>query len=234
MNKIYLYYFLTITYFIYVSGREVIYMFGYLNELTPKHIKVPFQVIRNYKRESFIWVICVIFLGQIGIFLNYFLQIFFKSKSLIDGLVINFLLALKSDFINGNFYIFSISLMASSLCALVVSFLYDEKSRFKSLKFFTMLFLGSGIAICALVHALIQLNTDDSVNLFIPIYIFQVLGYFIAIFVSIYAACLLRLDFKNSIHKELDDLYHKKSDDKAKIMMESAEQAQVGPDGERF
>ncbi|EOR09851.1 MULTISPECIES: hypothetical protein [Acinetobacter] len=209
-------------------------MFGYLNELTPKHIKVPFQVIRNYKRESFIWVICVIFLGQIGIFLNYFLQIFFKSKSLIDGLVINFLLALKSDFINGNFYIFSISLMASSLCALVVSFLYDEKSRFKSLKFFTMLFLGSGIAICALVHALIQLNTDDSVNLFIPIYIFQVLGYFIAIFVSIYAACLLRLDFKNSIHKELDDLYHKKSDDKAKIMMESAEQAQVGPDGERF
>ncbi|MCG9493800.1 hypothetical protein MCL36_14780 [Acinetobacter pittii] len=209
-------------------------MFGYLNELTPKHIKVPFQVIKNYKRESIIWVVCVIFLGQIGIILNYFLQIFFKSKSLIDGVVINFWLALKSDFLNGNYYIFSISLMASSLCALIVSFLYDDASRFKSLKFFTMLFLGCGIATCALIHALVQLNTDKSVNLFIPIYIFQGIGYLTSILVSVYAACLLRLDFENIIHQELDDFYHKKSDNESEEMMSYAENATEGPDGEKM
>ncbi|PJI30084.1 hypothetical protein [Acinetobacter pseudolwoffii] len=209
-------------------------MFRYLNDLTPKHIKVPFQVIKNYKRESFIWLICVIFLGQIGIILNYFLQIFFKSKSLIDGVVINFWSAFKADFLNGNYYIFSISLMASSLCALMVSFLYDEASRFKSLKFFTMLFLGSGIAICALIHALVQLNSDNRVNLFIPVYIFQGIGYLTSILVSVYAACLLRLDFKNSIHQELDDLFHQKSDKESDDMMNNAENATQGPDGEKM
>ena len=73
MNKVILYYFLTITYFICVHGREIINMFGHFNSIIPKHIKVPFQVIKSYKRESFIWAVCVIFLGQIGIFLNYFL-----------------------------------------------------------------------------------------------------------------------------------------------------------------
>ena len=122
--------------------------------------------------------------------------------------------------------------MASSLCALVVSFLYDEKSSFKSLKFFTMLFLGSGIAIGALIHAVIQINTDNNVNLFIPIYIFQSICYFTAILGSIYAACLLRLDFKNVIHQELDDkAFHKITDAAVKKMLDQSKTTTVDSKG---
>ena len=112
------------------------------------YIKVPFSVVGDYKRESIFWVLCVIVAGQFGILCNWFIQTVFTKNSFKSAVIL--------DLNNGNFYIFTISLMASSFFIILISFLYDEESHFKSVKIFTLFILGFGILWCGLIPSLVQ------------------------------------------------------------------------------
>lgn len=178
-------------------------------------IKVPLSVVKDYKRESILWILFVILAGQFGVICNWFIQTFFTQNTLIS--------AIKSDFGNGNFYIFTISLMASSFFIVLVSFLYDQESHFKSIKLFTLVFLGIGILWCGIVHSLVQLKPTYIYADYVFKYCLQFIGYLVGIFFSIYAACIVKLNYDNETHKKVDDKsFHKKTDQSVKEMEEKS------------
>ncbi|CAM2793982.1 hypothetical protein [Acinetobacter celticus] len=176
-----------------------------------EYIKVPLSVIGNYKRESIFWVLCVIVAGQFGILCNWFVQTVFTKKSFMNTFI--------SDFNNGNFYIFTISLMASSFFIILISFLYDEKSHFKSLKIFTLFILGFGILWCGSIHSLVQAKPSYFYGESFFKYYLQIVGYLTGVFASVYAACIVKLDYDNERHKKLDDKsFHATTDTSVKEM----------------
>lgn len=189
----------------------------------PDVLKIPFQLIKKNKRESVIWFFCILIGGQFGIIITWFMN---DTK---------WVESISKDIGNGNFYIFAIALMASSIYALLINFLDDKESRFKSIKLFTIFFLGIGIFWCGLMHSLVQANADSTNDLFFKKWIFQIWGYLSAILVSIYATCLLKLKFENKEHKKLDDTsYHDKLDQESKEMSERANSMTTGPNGEEL
>lgn len=169
------------------------------------YISVPFSVLKKYKVESFFWILCVIVGGQFGIWCNWILQVFFTENTLKS--------AINIDFVNGNFYIFSITLMASSFFIILVSILYDREVHFKSIKLLTLVLLGIGILWCGMIHALLQSKPLIIHAEWWLKYFLQVVGYGTGIFCSIYAACIVKLNFDDETHKPLDDkTFHKDTD----------------------
>lgn len=192
-----------------------------------EYIKIPLSVILSYKRESFFWVLCVIIAGQLGILCNWFVQTFFTQKSFVDALI--------SDFSNGNFYIFTISLMASSFFVVLISFLYDEESHFKSLKVFTLFILGIGVLWCGLIHSLVQVKPSYFYGESFFRYVLQTIAYLSGILASIYAACIVKLDYENEQHKKLDDKsFHSATDKSVKQMDEKSKNANKDRKGRKL
>ncbi len=171
----------------------------------------PFCLISRVKPIFLIWLLFVLLLGQIGILCSIFFHI--KTFGFFNGIYISIAKNLNS----GNFYTFSIALLAGSLGAINIDYLLNDDIKFKVYKVIVSALSVLFIVLMAIFYSFLFLNDNSPYGLYnwtsqitmdsskLTFDKGQITFYFITIFLSIYVFCLgyLHLDYES--FKELDD-----------------------------
>ncbi|MCU5103631.1 hypothetical protein OCA20_26620 [Bacillus cereus] len=149
-----------------------------------KTIFKPLTLIPKIKGLALIWLIFILIFGQAGIL----------ATLIIDPL--NFF---KDNLKSGNFYTFSIALLASSVLVFAIEWMNSEDVKFKTLKVVAIAisFLLISVMMIAFSHGTQSLSIFNIA--------LQICLYILSLFLSIYFLCLeyIHLDYSN--YKDLDD-----------------------------
>jgi uncharacterized membrane protein YhaH (DUF805 family) len=139
-----------------------------------------------------VWLVLIPFFGQLGIIATMFKN--FKDSSI-------------ENITAGNFYTFSIALLASSILTLAIQLMNDSDSTFKAVK------VGS-IIIAFLIIVIMVIKFVTLGHFSLSEAFLQLLLYVISLILSIYFLCVeyIQKDYDN--YKDLDDaainsLFHK-------------------------
>jgi len=170
----------------------------------------PFEVIRENKTEFFVWSIFTLFAGQLGIITNLIIRVF--------GTQVGFKESLYLDAIAGNFYLYSIAIIASMLGSVFTTFLNAKETSFRHIRIIASSFLVLFLVFNAIVYSATQLR--DSVKIESSFYYtfdwLQLGFYVISMILSVYCFCLIKLylpkyfvlsdDYGTKETKEVDEL----------------------------
>lgn len=157
----------------------------------------PFRIIPEIKPVFFIYVVTGITVGQIGILFSLVKDIHAFNEALFNNLS------------SGNFYTYSIALLASSLAPLLIEYIAEDDVKFKVYKvismvliiFFLMLpmtFFFSSLSLTPIEVSQMDV-TRRSVDLV------QILFYIFSIILSIYVFCVSYLKYDPESYTDLDD-----------------------------
>lgn len=162
----------------------------------------PFKVIQHHYLAFFLWLAFTIFGGLMGVIVNIMRNMWFITNPL------KFEQALSLEMINGSFYTYSIAMVAGVLCSVLILFseLKKEELNFRghqivivSFSIFITLFGG-------VFYALSKGDINTSANsLDSGLYIDwqQIIVFIIAVIISIYSFCVIRLNDHKEEFKEL-------------------------------
>ena len=175
-----------------------ILIFMFFKVPTLNKLMNPFTIIPRIKGKFFIWFILVFSFGQLGII-----------ATIISDLN-NLIPAILKNFSDGNFYTFSIALLAAGILPFALEYLSSDEIRFRTLKMPTI--IGSFLLITIMG---IKFVSYSSLNLSWVSYdlYFQLILYFLSLAVSIYLLCIENMgDF--DVYDHLDDKNIKKLQNK--------------------
>lgn len=181
----------------------------------------PFEVILQHKVEFTLWFTFVIFAGQLGIIVNLISRCFFTD--------IDYRISIYIDSLSGNFYTFSLVLIASLLGPIFIRNLKKEEKEFRKL---VMLFIALLIFLLLFNAVFFSVATRDVIDQYktldasqLKVDMPQLVFFVLSILVAIYAFGVERLP----LHKEYDDLNRaleegdfKQANDKEIATLESA------------
>jgi len=176
----------------------------------PKILR-PICILQKIKAIFWVWFLFVIIVGQFGIIAS--IAYHFKNYGFC-GILTSLIKNLNS----GNFYTFSIALLASSLGAIFIDYLLNKNIKFKEYKvvvsafvFLVIIFMGLFYSFL-FTHESIALNFIDNTvsqkKVDMPQMNFDILqfSFFImSVLLSIYIFCLGYLHLDYDSFKELDD-----------------------------
>jgi len=187
----------------------------------------PFSVIKLDKLSFFLWFTFTVFAGQLGIVVNILIRKFGHSMDVGQSIYL--------DSASGIFYTFSIALAASALGPLFANFITNKSKviEFTSLKIISIVFIIFFLIFSSIIYASVQkvtLAIGEEPNLVIdwP----QLLIYVIAIFISTYAYCLIRI--KKPEYAHLDDNYRKQADKSLKVVITKSRSLSQDKDGNKL
>lgn len=165
-----------------------------------KKIFKPLTLIPKIKGLLLIWIIFIIIFGQAGIWATFFT----KSNEF-------FTLNLGS----GNFYTFSIALLASSILTFAIEWMNTEEVKFKMLKVIS-------ISISFLLITIMVINFSVLPSQLNKLQVLLQIGlYLFSLFISIYFLCLEYLDKDYDNYMDLDDIAINKLFNKVQAPIES-------------
>ncbi|MFC7678917.1 hypothetical protein [Paenibacillus sp. GCM10028914] len=144
----------------------------------------PFNIIPKIKGLLIIWTIFIIIFGQLGIW-----AILISDSSRF----------FTANIVTGNFYTFSIALLASSVLTFAIELMNFEEIKFKMLKIISLSI--SFLLVSIMMLLFISLPENPS---FAQIF-FQIFLYLISLISSIYFLCLQHLHIDYDNYTELDD-----------------------------
>jgi uncharacterized membrane protein YhaH (DUF805 family) len=139
-----------------------------------------------------VWLVLIPIFGQLGIIATII-------KNPIDSFIENITA--------GNFYTFSIALLASSILTLAIQLMNDSDSTFKTFKVGSIVFAFLIIVIMVIKFVLLDSFSIKEV-------IIQIILYCISLIMSVYFLCVEYIQKDYSNYKDLDDaainsLFHK-------------------------
>lgn len=114
----------------------------------------PIYICKYHKVELFLWIMFVIVAGQLGTIINVIQRVMF------DGWSINS--AIVPDSISGNFYTFSLVLLASLLGPLFIDFIKDEKPHYRKIGMVFVTILIFAIILCAVFYSFATHNIPNT------------------------------------------------------------------------
>lgn len=177
---------------------------------TTKFTFRPFRVISHHFLSFFIWIAFTLFGGLMGIIVNLCRNLWFVNNN-----PLRFHEALAIEMSNGSFYTYSIAIVAAVLCTLLTIFLESKKEELNfrryqivivSFSVFTIVFGGIFYALSK-AKGVIDNNTSLDTG-----WDWQQLTVFLmALVLSVYSFCVVRLndhkeEFKDLIDKSEQDL----------------------------
>ncbi|MGG0847096.1 hypothetical protein [Peribacillus simplex] len=149
----------------------------------------PLTVIPKIKSHFFIWIVLILFFGQLGIIASVFADV---------GTIVS---ALHKNFSDGNFYTFSIALLAAGILPFAQEYLYkEEKIRFRGFKMSSMIFGFLLIVIMVIKFTVLPTTSSPIAEIII-----QSTLYAISLFISVYFLCLENLERDYESFKDIDD-----------------------------
>lgn len=185
-----------------------------------KALLCPFLVTLEHLTETFIWVLFVIFAGQLGTIINII------RRSVFLGWDVS--VALIPDSISGTFYTFSLVLIASLLAPLFVSYFKDEKPNYQhissvlvALMFFVMIF-------CAVFYSFAASDTATSMDYSkliaadVKVDGWQLAFFIIAIVLAVYCHGFSLLKFHEDELKMSSEYFTRENFEKEQIATDSA------------
>ena len=202
--------FLIIFYF-----REVVLnLISFLDRVSSKILK-PFKVIVDCKTEFFIWGLFTLFAGQLGIITNLLIRVL--------GTDIKFKESLYLDAQAGNFYLYSIAIIASMLGNVFTTFLSSKEASFRYIRIIASSVLVLFLLFNAIVYSATQLRTPINLGTkFYYCFDWLQLGFYIASMIfSVYCFCLVKLNLPKFKDLAFDD-YGKKETEKVDELTKSA------------
>lgn len=156
----------------------------------------PVGIIPQVQGPFWIFILITIMIGQAGIL--------FSLLSTLGDSEVAFHDLLSSNLIAGNFYTFSISLIASSICPFLVEYLGTKDIRFRHIKVITSLF-----AIVTLLLPMtclyVRMANSDPVSVKINTLDWKQLSFYgISIAACIYLFCVSQLHYDYDSYADLD------------------------------
>lgn len=187
----------------------------------PKAILCPFLVCLQHKIETFLWMMFVIFAGQLGTLINIIRRSVFLHWDVSVALI--------PDSVSGSFYTFSLVLIASLLAPLFVSYSKGDKPNYQhigmvliTLMIFTMIFcavfysFAASDSVTAVDYS--KLTCDD-----VKVDGWQLAFFIIAIVFAIYCHGLSLLKLHEpELHMSMEH-FMKENEEKEQIVEKSAE-----------
>lgn len=192
--------FLIIFYF-----REVISnLICFLDRVFSKILK-PFEVIVDCKTEFFIWGLFTLFAGQLGIITNLLIRVL--------GTDIGFKESLYLDAQAGNFYLYSIAIIASMLGNVFTTFLSSKEASFRYIRIIACSVLVLFLVFNAIVYSATQLRTPINLGTkFYYCFDWLQLGFYLASMIfSVYCFCLVKLNLPKFKDLAFDDYGEKET-----------------------
>lgn len=119
-----------------------------------KSILNPFFICFYHKVEFFLWFMFVIVAGQLGTIINIIQRVVFDGWNIQSAIV--------PDSISGNFYTFSLVLLASLLGPLFIEFIKEEKPHYRRIGVIFVTILIFAIILCAVFYSF---TTHDISNI---------------------------------------------------------------------
>lgn len=161
-----------------------------------KYIVDPFKVIKDDKLEFFIWFVFTIFAGQLGILANIIIRYFANSIPVSQSIYL--------DSASGSFYTYAIAIAASALGPLFADFIKNKKPQFTSLKIVSIILVLFFLVLSGIIYAAVQIKplSSDAIELDLVFDVPQFIIYISAIFIGLYAYCLLRISSPDYGHLE--------------------------------
>lgn len=170
----------------------------------------PFEVISENKTEFFIWSLFTLFAGQLGIITNLIIRVF--------GTQVGFKESLYLDALAGNFYLYSIAIIASMLGSVFTTFLNAKETSFRHIRIIASSVLVLFLVFNAIVYSATQLRNSVKIetNFYYTFDWLQLGFYVISMMFSVYCFCLIKLylpkylvlsdDYGTKETKEVDEL----------------------------
>lgn len=147
----------------------------------------PFTVIYDCKTEFFIWALFTLFAGQLGIITNLIIRIFGTEQGVRESLYL--------DAQAGNFYLYSIAIIASMLGNVFTTFLSAKEASFRYIRIIACSVLVLFLVINAIVYSATQLKIQSNIqaNFYYCFDWVQLIFYIASMVFSIYCFCLIKL-----------------------------------------
>ncbi|MFW1954395.1 hypothetical protein ACG91D_02180 [Acinetobacter guillouiae] len=156
----------------------------------------PFQKIFSCKVEFFLWALFTLVAGQLGIINNIIIRFYGTNTSIINSIYL--------DSLAGNFYLYSIAIVASMLGTIFTVFLVKEENKFTYIRVITSSLLIFFIIVVSVIYSATQLySTQNPSNENLEFDYSQFISYILAIILSIYCFGILKLKYPND--KDISD-----------------------------
>ncbi len=194
-----------------------------------KQIFQPFTVISDYKLVFFLWFAFTIISGQLGIIINTVVRYYTND--------ITFFQSIAIDSSNGNFYTYSIALLASVLGPLFINLIETEPNKFKSIKIttitvsiFLLFFSGIFYSLSATVNKISFDISQSNFKIDKP----QLFFYLFAIIIATYTFSLVKLDLNYDKFKGLDDNYKQEDDENVESLISKSKSVNTDNKGNKL
>ncbi|MGE6370831.1 hypothetical protein ACQKDB_17105 [Planococcus kocurii] len=163
-----------------------------------KKVLKPITIIPTIRGDIFIWIVLIFIFGQFGIIASVF--------SKFENIKIEFIRNIEA----GNFYTFSIALLASAILPFAKGFVDSNEVKFKQYKMFSILAAFLLILIMSFKFTALSGQEITALERY-----FQIFLYTVSLFVSLYFLCVDNLEKDYSNFKDLDDTATKELKEKS-------------------
>lgn len=143
----------------------------------------PFKILPKIKVQVFTWLILIPLFGQLGIIVT---------------LIKNPKVSFVENIVSGNFYTFSIALLASSILTLAIQLMNDSEPTFKTFRVVSI--IVAFFLVVFMVINFVLLSSYSIGGAFLQIFL-----YVISLITSIYFLCVEYIQKDYSNYKDLDD-----------------------------
>lgn len=168
----------------------------------------PLKLLKSNKLVFKYWLLFTIIAGQSGIILNIIIGSYKDDRSILDSLCISYF--------NGDFYTYSIALIASMIGLVYIDFISENEQHFKKLKLTTVI-TGSLLLFFASITYPFMSSTEFEFT--------QLIVYILSIALAIYFYALLKLEDNYEEYIHLSDIpYDKEDDNQVKEITENTEE----------
>ena len=113
----------------------------------------PLYICKFHKVKTFLWFMFVIVAGQLGTIINIIQRTVFDNWQIKKALI--------PDSVSGNFYTFSLVLLASLLGPLFIDFIKDEKPHYRKIGMAFVTILIFTIILCAVFYSFATHNISN-------------------------------------------------------------------------
>jgi len=176
----------------------------------------PFTVISGCKTEFSIWALFTLFAGQLGIITNLIIRVLGTDKGVQESLYL--------DAQAGNFYLYSIAIIASMLGNVFTTFLSSKEASFRYIRIIASSVLVLFLVFNAIVYSATQLKVLNEVNsnFYYCFDWLQLVFYISSMVFSVYCFCLVKLHLPKFRDLSFEDDYGKKETKEVDELTKSA------------
>lgn len=183
----------------------------------------PFKVIIHNKADFALWFIFTIIAGQLGIIFNIIIRSL-SGANTVTG-------SIHLDFMAGNFYTVSIATCAAMLGQIFTTFIKNKAITFSSLKIFFVVALIFFLVFSGVIYSAVQIKLSTNPSSEIKWDILQTIVYVLAVLISIYGYCLLKLDMSKFAHLNDEEPYNMQDDKQVEMLQKKAADTQDDGNG---